>query len=294
MSVQVGQFVGLELGAVARRQQPRQVRVVDDQDLVAEPEPVEPVGEVDQVVELVGRHEERTRGRRGASSHLTAAHVTTPIVPCAPVSSRKKSVCAGSLGVGLHAAGLPLGFQRLGAGAGLAGEHGLAVAPHHAAAAQRLGQVEVVARDQRRLPLEQARDHGLVRPRAERRRDAHALLGQRGLELRVRDARLDDDHAVAPVDAQDAVHPAQVEHDGAGHARHGVAVEVRRAGADRHQRRRRLVGPGDDLLDLFGGAGPHDRPTASGAGRSSRPARTLRGSPGRPRRCRGRRARRAR
>ena len=54
--------------------------------------------------------------------------------------------------------------------------------------------------------------------------------------------------------------PAQVEHHGAGHARHGVAVEVRAAGADRHQRRRRLVGPGDDLLDLFRRAGPDDGP----------------------------------
>ena len=34
----------------------------------------------------------------GTSSHLTAAQVTTPIVPCAPVSRRKKSVWPGPLG----------------------------------------------------------------------------------------------------------------------------------------------------------------------------------------------------
>ena len=49
-----GQRVAGRRLAPAAAEQPRQVGVVDDEDFVAEPEPVEPVGEVDQVVELVG------------------------------------------------------------------------------------------------------------------------------------------------------------------------------------------------------------------------------------------------
>ena len=240
-------------------EQPRQVGVVEDQDLVAEPDAVEAVGEVDQLVELGGRGEQVlvSGGDELAPDRRPGHHAEGAL----RAGQQAEEVgLARPLGVGLHEAALPLGLERQRSCTGLAGEHDVAVAPHDAAAAQRLGQVEVVARDQRRLALEQARDHGLVRARVQRRRDAHAVLGERGLELRVRDARLDDDHAVAPVDAQDLVHAAQVEHHGAGHARHGVAVEVRAAGADRHQRRRRLVGPGDDLLDLFRRAGPDDGP----------------------------------
>ena len=85
--------------------------------------PVEPVGEVDQLVELGGRRRRRTRGRPGASSHLTAAHVTTPIVPCAPVSRRKKSVCAGPLGSACTPPACHWASSDSRAGAGLAGEH---------------------------------------------------------------------------------------------------------------------------------------------------------------------------
>ena len=52
-----GQLVGVDVRA-AGREQPRQVGVVDDEDFVAEPDPVEPVGEVDQLVELVGGGEQ--------------------------------------------------------------------------------------------------------------------------------------------------------------------------------------------------------------------------------------------
>ncbi len=253
-----GQRVGVD-GRAGCLQQARQVGGAHDQHLVAEAQAVEPVGEVDQFIErggggehvLVGGGHELALDRRpGDHAHgaLGAGQQAEEVGLRRP------------LGVGLHAAGPPLGLERLGPCAGLAGEHGLAAAPHHAAAAQRLGQVEVVAGDQGRLALEQARDHGLVGPRAERRREAHALLGQRRLQPRVGDARLDHGHAVAPVEAQDPVEAPQVEHHGAGHARHGVTVEVRAAGADRHQRRRRLVRPGDDALDLLGGARPHDRP----------------------------------
>ena len=110
------------------------------------------------------------------------------------------------------------------------------------------------------MALEQAGDHRLVRARVQRRRDAHALLRKSGLQLRVRHAGLDDGHAVAPVHAQHLVQAAQVEHHGAGHARHGVAVEVRGAGAHSDERRSGLVGPQHQLLDFVNIARTGNRP----------------------------------
>ena len=64
--------------------------------------------------------------------------------------------------------------------------------------------------------------------------------------------------------ALDLVHAAEIDHHGAGHARHGVAVEVGRAGAHRDQRRAGLVGPADQGLHLGLAAGPDDQPGLEG------------------------------
>ena len=135
---------------------------------------------------------------------------------------------------------------------------------------------------------ERLSDHGLVRPRKQRRRDAHALLGERRLKLRIGDARLDDAMRLRR-STRGPCPPAQVEHHRARHARHGVAVEVRPAGADPHQRRRPSRWPRrPPARELLGRTGADDCPRRRPRDEALRPARTPRGSPDRPRRCRGR------
>ena len=240
-----------ERGDVGRvgADQRRQVGAVDDEDLVGHPDADDAVGQVDEIVQLGRRDEEQLLGI-GEQFALDRRPGDDAVGALRPGEQAVEVGLRGTLGVHLPAAGRPLRFQVRRAPARVAGEEPLPAAPDDPAVAERLGEGVVVPGDEGGLPLEQAADDRLVGPRVEGRGHAHALFGQFGLKLRVGDARLDDHHAVPPVDAQDLVHAAEIDHDRAGHARDGVAVEVGSAGAHRDQRRTGLVGPGHESLHL--------------------------------------------
>ena len=88
-----------------------------------------------------------------------------PMVPCAPVTRRIRSISGGVAGPPAVLA-LRLLFDVHRSAAGLAGEGDLAGAPNDAAIAERLWERIVEAGDQGRLWLEQARDDRLVRAAA--------------------------------------------------------------------------------------------------------------------------------
>ena len=148
-----GQLVGGDVCTFARGKKAGEIGIVDDEDFIAEPEAVNPVGEVDQLLEFGGRGEQVLvgGGRELTPDRRPGHHAHRAL---RPGEQAEEVGLRRALGVSLHAAGLPLRLQRLGAGAGLAGEHRLAVPPYDAAAAQRLRQMEVVAWDQCRLALQ--------------------------------------------------------------------------------------------------------------------------------------------
>jgi hypothetical protein len=68
------------------RQDVGQAGVVQEEELVAEPEPEEPVGKVDEILQPLGRDEEEL-AVSGCTSHFTEAQVTMPMLPWAAETS---------------------------------------------------------------------------------------------------------------------------------------------------------------------------------------------------------------
>jgi hypothetical protein len=79
------------------------------------------------------------------------------------------------------------------------------------------------------------------------------------MEIEESDAGLDDAVTLRLVDLDDAVHPAQVEHHRARHARRGTAIAEVLAARDRPQRNAKLVCDFQDALDLRHVRGSHRR-----------------------------------
>ena len=72
------------------------------------------------------------------------------------------------------------------------------------------------------------------------------------VQVEVTDARLDEGVAEFFVHLQDAVHPVEIDNDGAGQDRGGPAIGEILAAGDRPQRDTKLAGDLDDLLHLLG------------------------------------------
>ena len=81
--------------------------------------------------------------------------------------------------------------------------------------------------------------------------ELRVVLAQVPGQVEEADARLDQRVAEGLVDFEYPVHPAQVEHDGAGHARRGGAEAEILAARDRRERDAELGGGLDDVLDVL-------------------------------------------
>ena len=156
----------------------------------------------------------------------------------------------------LHAAHCPLFLDGARPGS-LAGAEVVAGSEDDLQAGHGVGDVPLIGGHDHGFPLQQTADHALGAPGQQRHVEPDAfLLGGRD-ELAEGHARFHHGYTPRPVDEHDLLHLAQVDHDGATGARHGVAPEVRGAGAHRHQRGEGLVRRGDQPLDLVGAVGFH-------------------------------------